>query len=100
MGEIEPDQKVVDPLIPSAHTAAEEPEASTHGDPIDGDVVGGSMGADKAPPFNMHSFLEDTEASRAASAAASEQERAKPDDCYKWSKVHKKHWRKIVVIGK
>ena len=57
--ETEPDQKDVDPLIPSAQTAAEEPEASTHGDPIDEDVAHDSMEADKVPPFNMLRFLQD-----------------------------------------
>ena len=92
--ETEPDQKDVDPLILSAHAAAEEPEESAHGDPIEEDVVEDSMEADEAPPFNMLRFLQDAQADRATQAAVTEQERAKPDDWHKWSKNHKKHWRK------
>ena len=57
--ETEPDQKDIDPLILSAHAAAEEPEESAHGDPIEEDVVEDSMEADEAPPFSMLRFLQD-----------------------------------------
>ena len=90
--ETEPDQKDVDPLIPSAQTAAEEPEASTHVDPIDEDVVDDSMEADEAPPFNMIRFLQDAQADRAA--APTQLIIAKPDDWNTWSKGRKRAWWK------
>ena len=64
--ETELDQKDVDPMVPSTQTAAKEPEAGTHGDPIEKNVVYGSMKADEAPPFNMIRFLKYAQADRAA----------------------------------
>ena len=88
------DQKDVDPLIPSAQTAADEPETNTHGDPIDEDVVDDSMETDEAPPFNMLRFLQDAQADRAAQAAATEQQTAKPGDWAEMSQRQRKCWRK------
>ena len=92
--ETEPEQKDVDPLILSAQTAAEEPEASTHGDPIDEDVVDDSMEADEAPPFNMLNFLQDTQAARAAQAAATEQLLDYPANWASMSKPAKMKWKR------
>ena len=92
--ETEQDQKDVDPFIPSAQTAAEEPEASTHGDTIDEDVLDDSMEADEAPPFNMLRFLQDAQAARAASVATTEEETMKPDNWASMSKAGKCAWKK------
>ena len=89
----EPDQKDVDPLILSAHAAAEEPEESAHGDPIEEDVVEDSMEADEAPPFNMLRFLQDAQADRAASAAATEQEVQYPANWSTMSSRAKLSWK-------
>ena len=91
--ETEPDQKDVDPLILSAHAAAEEPEESAHGDPIEEDVVEDSMEADEAPPFNMLRFLQDAQAHRAAQAAATEQLLDKPANWASMTKPAKKKWK-------
>ena len=92
--ETEPDQKDIDPLIPSAQTAAEEPEASTHGDLIDEDVVDGSKEADKALPFNMIRFLQGALADRAAQASATEQLLDYPVNWASMSKRQRKFWTK------
>ena len=91
--ETEPDQKDINSLIPSAQTAAEEPEESAHGDPIDEGVVEDSMEADE-PSFNMLKFLQDAQADRAAQAAATEQHTAKPGDWAEMSQRQRKFWRK------
>ena len=78
--ETEPGQKDVDILIPSAHTAAEEPEASVHSDPIEDNVEGDSMEANEAPTFSMLRFLREARAAQAVQAAVKEHEREKPDN--------------------
>ena len=98
--ETEPDQKDVDPLILSAHAAAEEPEESAHGDPIEEDVVEDSKEADEAPPFNMLRFLQDAQADRAVPAplAAQPTNSGFPELPKNWSEMtpsQRRRWRRV-----
>ena len=66
--ETESDQKDLDPLIPSAYAAAEEPEASAHDEPVDENEVEADEGS-----VDLNNMLIRAQALLNAQAAASKQ---------------------------